>query len=373
MNLSNLSKLLCGVAVCVVSGNVAANFSITNIPIIVQAPESERSDFNTISLVASVDVEKRAVTNLKNNPPNGPSFYVQLLSVQTVTLKELAEEFEALNDRWYSICTTSTDAWYRVFSGPYDTHHEAEASAVVLRDDYADAYVVEKEVCRPLFDQQSPLLVASNTKAFSLPNPLLAPLDPLVDEGLEKQPEQLFFNAYKGQGLRQALGQFAQENEYDRIVMDINTQDVDQMTAKEGYNITVPALSHIDLASIYNNMPVTGIYLHSVESGDVRSLVVTDQVYRQDQSLIVFDVESGSLLANIHRLSAHYGWKVASEGWQLPVDYQIKYGYPLLVNDFFGGLAKLLKRYPVQAQLMQHTQEVAFVSRPLTANKTSDY
>ena len=185
--------------------------------------------------------------------------------------------------------------------------------------------------------------------------------------------KRLSFVVFENEALREGLSRFSKTQDFDRVVMDIHTLSANEMTANKSAVIVEEVLSDIDLASLYNNMPPTGIYLHSLENGDVRSLVVTDRLFREDQSLIVFDVESGSLLANIHRLSAHYDWKVASEGWQLPVDYQIKYGYPLLVNDFFGGLSKLLKRYPVQAQLMQHTQEVAFVSRPLTANKPSDY
>ena len=369
MNLSKLSKLLCGVTVCVVSGNAAANFSITNIPIVAEAPKSGPSVLKTVDVVASLDVTKISIPSVKIEPTKGPAFYVQILSLKSTLMDKLTEELNDLQGSGYSICTKDEVKWRRVLVGPYELRHAAQASAVVLRGKYADAYVVEKEACQRLFNQPlTPPTIATDQLALQG-----VPREPVANGELDDRPKPLYFNAHKGEGIRQALGQFAKAHDYGRVVFDMNTQDVDKITAKDNYRTLVTALSNINLTSIYNNMPPTGIYLYDVNDGDTQSLVVTDSIYRDDQSLIVFDIESGSLLANIQRLSAHYGWKVASDGWQLPVDYQIKYGYPLLVNDFFGGLAKLLKRYPVQAQLMQHTQEVAFVSRPLTANKTSDY
>jgi hypothetical protein len=331
MKLTTLS--VCIMICATWSANALAEFAVTNVPILPILPElSDNSDGEYVS-----DAEPEM------------AYYVKLLSLKSTSPTELTGIVEVLSKKGYRVCLKSTETWNKVYAGPYSTSASAKASKDVLAKDYADAYIVELDTCDNF--TKSPL-----------------PVQIVDKESSEVEFDWLLFNAYEGEPIRHALNRFAQANSYDRVVMDIDTMDADNIIAKQDHSFHVAKLSEVDLATLYSNLPTSTTYLHAINDNDQRTLVVSDNHYRPDQTLIVFDVEAGSLLKNINRLSKHYGWKIAANGWQLPVDYQIKYGYPLIVHDLFKGLSKLLKRYPVQAQLMQHTQEVAFVSRPLTAN-----
>ena len=364
-------KFLCYAGlVSVISCSASGQFSITNMPL-----EMAQKDESAPILV---------------QPVVAPSIiYVQLMSLKSTTLDELAGQLNFLTGRGYSICTRQAGAWHKVLVGPYATPQAAQARVAELQRHYPDAFIVEQKDCRPSVTKLKsalalPSLIIKASQPSSQPTPPLPELELMVYEPPikaplntaiklpTKSPQPMRFNAHQGEAIRHALSRFAQRHGYHRVVIDINapTLGADQMKALINTSIQTSALRDIRLTQIYSNIPPTGLHLHSVNEGNQRALVVTDHVYREDQSLTVFNVEAGSLLENIERLSNHYGWQLATGGWQLPVDYQIKFAYPLLVHDLFGGLAKLLQRHPVQAQLMQHTQEVAFVARLLPTNNS---
>lgn len=350
-----------------------------------------------VSIASALGCSAISNFSFANTPVVETSIYVQLMSLKSTTLDELTTDFETLNRKGYKICTKRAGPWHQVFVGPYATNEIAMANVAPLLTDYTDALTLKIKTCTKFIKQ--PRLVANaiaqvyaETHSHAPPPP--TPLKPLPvpsetdltvsDTGIVhnsagakvpsiRPPKAFYFNAYKGEAIRHALSRFAQVQGYDRVVIDINTAGImaDQITAQVSSHLNVPFLADLNFASLYQNVPPSGLYLHSVNEASQRSLVVTDHVYREDQNIIVFNVEAGSLLTNIKRLSHQYGWKLAHGGWQLPIDYQIKFAYPLLVHDLFGGLVKLLQRHPVQAQMMQHSKQLAFVARPLLARNSS--
>ena len=368
-------KFLCYLGIAsVISCGASAQFSITNMPLeIAQKDES-----------GPILVQPVAVSSI---------IYVQLMSLKSTSLDELVGQFDALTRRGYSVCSRQAGAWRKVLVGPYATAQAAQVQVAELQQHYPDAYIVEEKACsasvaslefpvaqtNPMKNTQSgePKTLLPEVELMVYPAPvnnlaIESSIKPSIKSSINA-PQPLRFNTHQGEALRHALSRFAQRHGYHRVVMDINAPKLgaDQMKALINTTIQTYALSDIRLAQLYSNIPPTGLYLHSVDEVSQRSLVVTDQVYREHQSLTVFNVEAGSLLTNIKRLSHHYGWKLAQGGWQLPIDYQVKFAYPLLVHDLFGGLVKLLQRHPVQAQMMQHSRQLAFVARPLLTSNPS--
>jgi len=360
--------------------------------------------FSIVCLLSSSAI---ANVSMANMPSNEASIYVQLMSLKSTTLDELADDFETLNQKGYKICTKRTERWHQIFVGPYTNTDIAMADLAQLLTDYADAFMVTVKACTELMDQSTLLAktiahahAQTHSHAPPPPPPPPPPLNKLSSASETmlmahgtataanttmvqntavaiapsiKPPAAFYFNAYKGEAIRHALNRFAQVQGYDRVVIDINTAGLklDQITALVNSHIKVPFLVDLNFAALYQHVPPSGLHLHSVDEASQRSLVVTDQVYREHQKITIFNVEPGSLLTNIKRLSHHYGWTLAQGGWQLPIDYQVKFAYPLLVHDLFGGLVKLLQRHPVQAQMMQHSKQLAFVARPLLTRNPS--
>jgi len=360
-------KFLCYLGIAsVISCGASAQFSITNMPLTIGQQEGS----------APVIDQPVAVSS---------TIYVQLMSLKSTSLDELVGQFDALIRRGYSVCSRQAGAWRKVLVGPYATVQAAQVQVAELQRHYPDAYIVEEKACsasvaslefpvaqtNPMKNTQSgePKTLLPEVELMVYP----APVNNSAIESSIKSPQPLRFNTHQGEALRHALSRFAQRHGYHRVVMDIHAPKLgaDQMKALINTTIQTYALSDIRLVQLYSNIPPTGLYLHSVDEASQRSLVVTDQVYREHQSLTVFNVEADSLLTNIKRLSHHYGWKLAQGGWQLPIDYQVKFAYPLLVHDLFGGLVKLLQRHPVQAQMMQHSKQLAFVARPLLTSNPS--
>ncbi len=347
-----LSIILCMSAI---THGAYADFLMINVP------ESTKQVGPSVSLGTAEIVNE-------NKDQVAGTTYVQIMAVKSIDTPDLKEVFSNLAQRGYLICTSNSGNWIKVLIGPYASLNAANASLKNLREMYHDAFIVESSSCvSSKHDLNTPTIAQDkNMLSHTLP-------ERQTDSVTEiKKPTSFSLVLYKGESIRHTLDRFANTYGYDRVVMGISAS-TDQVTASLSHVVRETALANVNLPSMFNNVPESGLYLHESLDGDQRSLVLTDQTYRPDQALTVFNVMPGSLLANIERLSQIYGWKVANNGWQLPVDYQIKFAYPLLVHDLFGGLNKLLKRYPVQAQLMQHTKEVAFASRPLPTTNTTGY
>lgn len=94
-------------------------------------------------------------------------------------------------------------------------------------------------------------------------------------------------------------------------------------------------------------------------------LVVTDRAFEPWQSLRVFNVTASTLSDNAERLTTFAGWKPANaEAWRLSRDFPIIAPYRIVIADIEQGFNRLFEPYPVQANLVQSSRSVFFVSRP---------
>ena len=70
-----------------------------------------------LSIVCLLSSSANANVSMANMPSNEVSIYVQLMSLKSTTLDELADDFETLNQKGYKICTKRTERWHQIFVG----------------------------------------------------------------------------------------------------------------------------------------------------------------------------------------------------------------------------------------------------------------
>ena len=94
-------------------------------------------------------------------------------------------------------------------------------------------------------------------------------------------------------------------------------------------------------------------------SAPVEEIVTT--VTTETQMPIMFNVETGSLRANVQRITRQAGWE--NSVWKMPYDFKWVGNVTITANDIQGALTKLLEPYPVQAVFYNANHVVAIVSR----------
>lgn len=184
-------------------------------------------------------------------------------------------------------------------------------------------------------------------------------LEPFVDHG---------HYVVRGDTLRVALPDIAQEMSYTRVLIDFPGQSALLGEAQSlGGRVSTDNLTDLeaDLKKVFEG--IEGVRVYAALDGDHgAALVVSTRTYNNPNRLRVFEVKDGSLRDNATRLAEEYNWRVPqTNGWQLSVDYTVSVSYPIVVSGIAEGFHRLFRQYPVQAQLIDGHQSAVFVSRTL--------
>ena len=288
------------------------------------------------------------------------AYYVKLLSLKSTAPSELTGSVEALNKKGYRICLTSTEAWQKIYAGPYSTNAAAKASKDVLAKDYADAYIVELDTCDDYTKPSIAVQIVTKEKIVAEDAEVTQKKE--VSKRLTLENETLgegLFDALiikQGVTLRDAIYDISKLRKWDNVYYDLQnvqyayTSDRDQV-------YTITSLTDINQAlnKHYQLAGENSVYLHENAS----RMIVTNKRY--NGQLYVFDVQATNLFENLVRLTAHYDWTI--EGWPLPYHYLIETPYPMIIDSLEDGLRKLLSHFPLQAQALHNTRNILLAPR----------
>lgn len=226
---------------------------------------------------------------------------------------------------------------------------------------------VESQSARPPKSSEAPLISVNikrpTAEESGAKNPLGA--------GSRYDPAEYTFSIHHNEDLRSAISRFAATYNLKRVVIDLDAHATDpgRVVSNKAASITTKDLSGMGVALVEElNIPYVGVGFHKAIDGKSKSLVFTNRGYTAGSELHIHDVRAESLLKNSARIAEFYNWTIAKNAWQLPVDYQVKYPYPLVSKDLISAMSRLFERYPAQAQLMQSTNQVMFASRQHPVN-----
>ncbi len=187
-----------------------------------------------------------------------------------------------------------------------------------------------------------------------------------LDPATKEQDPKFSFVINEGEDFRSAMTRFTKENDLNRLIIDLSSEAIrpSQIVVHRGGKYTANSLSELSGNLIKEmKLPLDSASFHEAIDGDKKSLVLTDRGYSPGLILNIHNVKAATLLENSREIAEFYGWSIANNAWQLPVEYSVKYPYPLVSKDLISAMLRLFERYPAQAQLMQSTKQVIFASR----------
>ena len=288
------------------------------------------------------------------------SAYIQLMSVKSTTSTDLKETVGSLTHLGYNLCTLKEGLWTKVFARPYEPLHLAQSNLKDLQQQYADAFISNPLTCSPF---KSADIKQTTTATF----PKLE-----LEMEVEMEPKPFSLTLYSGMNLRQGLDHLAQLKGYDRVILEVDEHRkiLFSQAIENALSLSSESLDGLakELSFAFKDSKLN-INLYEILTTQSNTLLVTEKLHPRPLDIKIFDVGVGSILSNANQLARSAHWRVPSNGWQLPTDYQVKYAYPIIYVSLISAMEKLFSRYPVQAQLLQSTKQVIFAPRLLPINK----
>jgi hypothetical protein len=175
----------------------------------------------------------------------------------------------------------------------------------------------------------------------------------------------------RGESLREVMGNIGTILGFSRTLHDFDnsTMDAGNIRSRKSMTLEVDEDSmkalHKELSKIFPE--IKNLYLGEAEDGKRKALVISNLDYKEFHKLRVFNVNAGIIEENAKRLAEFYGWKAATPNfWENGVGFHMPVSYAIVSTDIVHAFGRLFKNYPLQARLVDSTNEVVVYGRELS-------